>query len=127
MFRTGTTKAQAPAETPPSDARVTPAELGLFLDWIAEINAAVRQDEPTEARIARAKRESTMVAALLAREPFKTGTKGSAMRAVVSAFYISGAFFRDEKELTALRKRYGAELIDSIASQEALFHQKLDR
>lgn len=119
-----------------SDRKVTPQELGLFLDWQAETNNLLRrayseamanQNDSMEEKIARAKRNAELGAPLLAREPFKTGTKGSAMRDVISAFYISGSFYRDEKQLTVLRGRYGAEMIDSIANQEALFHQKLDQ
>ncbi len=123
-------------EIPASDQRVTPQELGSFLDWHAEANTLLRrahseamanQNESMEDKIARAKRNAEVGTVLRVREPFKTGTKGTAMRAVLSAFYISGSFHRDEKELAVLRERYGAELIDSIVNQEALFRQKLDQ
>jgi hypothetical protein len=131
----GTSTTSARQEVPASDRRVTPQELALFLDWHAEVNdllrrayseATANQNEPMEDKIIRAKRNAELGAPLRVREPFKRGIKGDAMRAVLSAFYISGSFHRDEKELAVLRGRYGAELIDSIASQETLFRQKLD-
>ncbi len=118
--------------------RVTREELTTFLDWQAEMwdvmvkiqkeaMVAVNDPDPVKAAAEALKRNKERVDPLLAREPFKDTRNGAAMRAVMSAFYISGSFFRDEKELARLRASYGKELIDSIAGQEALFRDKLKR
>lgn len=119
-----------------SGDRVTPRELAIFLDWHAELRAATRiaQAEATavvarttdlEERLEVKRRNDARTAPIVAREPFKGTRTGSAIRAVLQAFYATGTFNRDEQELAKLRASYGAELIDSIAGQEALFREKL--
>ncbi|MEO8433159.1 MAG: hypothetical protein ABI592_16770 [Acidobacteriota bacterium] len=90
-----------------------------------EAVVAVNDPDPVKAGAEAVQRNKERVDPILAREPFQSTRKGAAMRAVMSAFYISGSFFRDEKELTRLRASYGKDLIDSIAGQEALFREKL--
>lgn len=122
--------------TDSSAQRVTREELTSFLDWQAgfwdamarvqgEAAVAVNDPDPVKAGAEAAQRNKERLDPLLAREPFQNTRKGAAMRAVMSAFYISGSFFRDEKELARLRASYGKDLIDSIADQEALFREKL--
>lgn len=130
----GAVRAATPAAAP--SERVTREELAIFLDHEVEVRDLIRkvQEEmkaaggPTNYSLEAQKRHQEYGWALIAREPFKNSRKGDAMRAVLSAFYISGSFFRDEKELARLRASYGEhgrELIDSIADQEALFRKKL--
>lgn len=129
-------RGNVPAPTSPSAERVTREELTTFLDWQVEMQGLMRkaQEEAKavvertvdiDARMEVMRRNQALAQPLLALEPFKDSRKGSAMRAVTEAFYISGAFFRDEKELARLRASYGKELIDSIADQEALFREKV--
>lgn len=135
--RPGNAPATAAAAGAPAE-QVTREELTTFLDWQAEMwdvmvqlqkeaKAAVNDPDPVKAGAEAVKRNHERVDPLLDREPFKDTRKGAAMRAVMSAFYISGSFFRDEKELARLRASYGTELVDSIAGQEALFRDKLKR
>lgn len=109
------------------EATVSSSELASYLDWELEVRAAMTEvmAQPQDSQMANMKQNQERVAQITVREPFKGTEKASAIRAVMEAFYVSGAFFRDEKELTRLRGRYGAALIDSIADQEALFRQKL--
>jgi hypothetical protein len=129
------TPAEASAPEAASE-QVTEAELTAFLDWQAELRAMMRevQREATalvgasasaEVRTETMRRNRERAQRLEAREPFKDTRKGSAMKAVLQAFFASGSFFRDEKELARLRESHGAPLIDSIAAQDALFRDKL--
>jgi hypothetical protein len=116
--------------------QVTEAELTAFLDWQAEFRAMMRevQREATalvaagasaEVRTEAVRKNRERALQLEAREPFKETRRGEAMKAVLQAFFASGSFFRDEKELARLREAYGAPLIDSIAARDALFRDKL--
>jgi hypothetical protein len=115
---------------------VTPDELASFLDWHAEIREATRvaqaeasavvaETTDLQERLAVKQRNDLRIAAIVAREPINCTKKGSAVRAVLQAFYATGEFARDERELEKLRASYGAEIIDWIADQEALFREKL--
>jgi len=64
--------------------------------------------------------------ALMAREPSKGTVKNKAMNGVIEAFYISGTYFRDEKELEKVRARYGKELVDSVLEHDGLIRKKLE-
>lgn len=112
-------------------------ELTKYLDWQAEMRAFTRRVEAEakavvnastdiNVRMEVAKRNQALAQPLLAREPFREGKKGQAMRAVTQAFYATGTFQRNEGELAKLRDSYGKELIDSIANQEALIRSKLE-
>ena len=117
-----------------SPNRVSKAELATYLDWSLEVrnqmSAAMSEarkilnDEA--AYMAMYERNRQQQTALMAREPLKGTVKGNAIEGVIQAFYISGSYFRDEKELEKLRARYGKELIDSILKHEALIRKKLD-
>lgn len=126
--------ARASAAAVSSPDRVTPDELAAYLDWRVEVEALVgaameearaHLDETAEEMRARAERNAERGRPVMAREPFAGTRKGRAMQEVFGAFYASGDFFRDEKQLARLRESNGRELIDSIAEQEALFRMKV--
>ncbi len=135
-------RARAAVATPNASARVTREELVIFLDWYAEMRvlmqramedarAVVERTTDLDERMQVTNHYRALAEPLLAREPFKESRKGAAMRAVTEAFYGVGpfngnaTFSRNEKELDRLRAAYGAEMIDSIADQQALFREKL--
>ena len=116
--------------------QVSKEELGRLLDWWVEVrnqqNAAMSaarktlNDNDNEAYLAMFERNRQQQAALMAREPLKGEVKGQAVKDVIGAFYASGTYFRDNKELEKVRARHGKELVDSILKHEALIRKKLD-
>ena len=117
-----------------SPNHVSKKELAAYLDWWVDVkkqmSAAMSEARKTlndeQAYMAMFERNREQQTALMAREPLKGTDKGMAIKGVIEAFYISGTYFRDEKELEKVRARYGKELVDSILKHEALIRKKLD-
>jgi hypothetical protein len=126
------------AQAPVSSADVVSRdELAAFLDWqlalqryTAEVMTATKPllDAPDVS----AEKLHEITARIhdkhgkpLQQTPLRDSRKLSVLSEVQGAFYISGCFFRDEKELARLRAKWGASVVDSAAAQEALFKEKL--
>lgn len=108
-------------------ARISEADVQAYVDWHNEFWATVRREGQQGSQVLEGRGEQAYyeqvksarakVSALEAKKPFRGTIKGEALDKLQECFFISGRYFRDEKQLQRLQERYGS-LIETGAAHE---------